>query len=623
MSYETVDVFCISAFFLPAKGQVLDFTNLKDSLLANGIHLLLQQDTLTDNVYIGFYIKYRPLRSNANRGADLMFAQMTGAQIIGRDIYKRFVVTDSIGVDSSFRFLNYVIFRRKFNEFEFLRAKHFLKTKDIYSRAAYILTLGRRHYLSRELSDFVTLDTIYNFRNRLKNSQIAVVIYGNFDETKVIKLFNKRFKNFQVKPVTLAYSGYPKTKFSVNFVDTKIPAVGFAFATRYNFAYNFLLYNVLRAYLQIRYNKISISVPISDNLTVFSAFVRDSNLLATFYGLHKALLAFQQAKLTDYEINLIKQELGQEFDLMLHTPQFYIDLVYFTWLLDLPRNFALKYLESIQTFNKQTLYSLKVPGFADSSAYILMGNKTIYYCDLLRLSKNYKIYLLDSNIYRYDVIPRGFDADVLISRYLRFVAPKRVPKNLTINFRGFYFVDSTFFKVFGKILQKGPNYYKFELDLALPDDTLLLLRTVRNGTQWFAMTDTGETAVDSLNFYATNFFVEKYYKKLGYKTELECDPILIASGIYKVAVWTGHGKFYDYYDNGQKIKLRTACVPPDSIARCDVYYYDYQRVKIGNQDFKLPKIIHQQASRYTLELHITDISTRHIKRKEFTMPDKH
>ncbi len=94
-------------FFLPAKGQVLDFTNLRDSLLTNGVHLLLERDTLSDDVYIGFYIKYKPLRSNANRGADLVFAQMTGGQIIGRDIYKRFVVTDSLGIDSSFRFLNY------------------------------------------------------------------------------------------------------------------------------------------------------------------------------------------------------------------------------------------------------------------------------------------------------------------------------------------------------------------------------------------------------------------------------------------------------------------------------------------------------------------------------------
>ncbi len=606
------------------RAQITDFSGLKSVKLENGLTVLMFRDTLFPGVVLKFYAKYPVIHRKSFIGADRVFASMTGGQSLGQNLYKRTIITDSAGLDSSLRFLRYVIFDKKYSQadfrFSYLKLK---KQRSLYDKAAKILVFGRAYYLASPLSQFLTVDTVLRFRNLLSADHSVVLIYGNFKPDTALSLVKQSFANLPSYKLRFGQQKIRGTGFSLNFVDVPLqqakPAVGLAKPVEYNFARNFLEINLLKAFFKVRYPGSVVHIDYSDFTSLFYAFVNKQDLKAGFEEMRRQMKRFSQGNIDQADFLSIKDTMEMEFLYWMKSPDILTDLIYYVWHYDLPRDYVRKYYFTIRALKPADLKKLRLPDLYDSTVYILIGERQRYSCDLLELSKNYRIYVEDKDIYRYDVIPKGFNARMIIDNYLKFVAPAGTVKNLSYKYEGFLFTDTSFVPVFGYVLRKKPDLYKFLMYVRLGRDTFLLYKSQYNGRQWYDSTMLERLKPDTLRATKNYIFVEKYYKKLGYVPDLICDPALMAAGIYKIKVTTPDGfYYYDYYDNAQKIKLYTQVFSGGGKWLKTYYYYDYQRVKLGKQDIKVPFLIREQTPYYTLEMHLTAATDKNIPKYVFS-----
>jgi len=226
--------------------------------------------------------------------------------------------------------------------------------------------------------------------------------------------------------------------------------------------------------------------------------------------------------------------------------------MFYYWHYSLSPDFLAGYYNSVRNLSYGSLKEYVIRGLADSSAFILIGGKHKNWCDVISLADSFRINLYDAQLYKYNVITHGFDANVIIQGYLDFVLPTKPLKNLEYNFNGYFFADSNFVDITGKVYRKKPDYYKFFTYISLSDDTLLHYLSIYDGKEWYDSTGTGKVSADSLSYDRNYLFSELFYKDLYYTPEVICDPVLSDLDIYKIRVITRQGYFYyDYYDNAK------------------------------------------------------------------------
>jgi hypothetical protein len=317
----------------------------------------------------------------------------------------------------------------------------------------------------------------------------------------------------------------------------------------------------------------------------------------------------------------VKQHLQDSFLHIIKTPQFYTNLIYFTWHYNLPKNFVFNYFQKLRSLTYSDFKKMQYPDLLDSAAYIMVGSRQKNACKLLELARNFNINIYDRNIYKYDVMQKGFDAWTVINRYLLLNAPHKPLRNLTLEFDGMFFSDSTFLHLTGYVLRKWPNYYRFQTFVIHGSDTLFHYLSLFDGKNWYDSSAVGRVPSDSLAWKKTDFFTEQFYKQLGYRVKLLCEPSLFVQNIYKIRVTTPSGyRWYDFYDNSQGIKLYTQffAVENEKNWLQTIFYFDYQRIEQGKWSMRVPFVIKQQTPDFTLELHLKRVNMRKLPTSYFS-----
>ncbi len=609
-------------FFVYGKidAQIINFSKAKQETLDNGLTVLAVTDSSFSGLVVGYYCEYPVIRNKTEIGSDLLFAALTGGQVIGRSIYKYAVVSPGGRVDSILSGIRSVVFDSAYDAARILQARQQLREKDFFVKTAYYTVLGRRHYMSLDLSMYLGLDTVLKFRRRLNPDHSLIVVYGAVPTDSVFKSVRRYFSGLVNVPYDYTRRKLPPKRFSVNYVEKDTQTVGFAFPLKYNFKQNFLNVAVLEAFLDMNYPDINQSAQISDDVSVFYAFMPAGTLSKSFYRLRDLLRRFSAGDFTRAEFAYIKQALLDRTLVMFKNPVFIADMMFYYWHYSLSPDFLAKYYNTVRNLSYASLKKYVIRGLADSSAFILMGEKQRNWCDVMTLADSFRINLYDAQLYKYNVITHGFDANVIIRRYLDFVLPAKPLKNLEYDFKGYFFADSEFVDISGKVYRKKPDYYKFFTFVPLSNDTLLHYLSIYDGQQWYDSTGAGRIQSDTLSYARNYLFSELFYKDLSYTPQVICDPVLSDLDIYKIRVSTPDGYFYyDYYDNAQKIKLYTEFYSQaDSQWLMTVFYDDYRRIKLKGVDFKIPFTIKEQTPDYTMLMNLTDISAGRIPAKVFS-----
>ncbi len=601
------------------------FNKAESRRLSNGVEVVLVRDSTKKNIYLSLYASYRPVSSRYYAGEDKVFAYLAGGRILLDSVFVRTLIVNSGGLDSALRFIKAIVFRRSFGQSQVRHAIMVLRGSmqdTLPERAARLINYPRDYALNYKISEYLQPQDIDNFRHRFDTKKITLILAGNLPDS-TFSLVDSLFSGLKVETHEFsALQKRQKTPRGLYFINSQdsIPKAGFVKGFFLRQPIDFVRYRVLQGLLKKVYPHAYLTVHYSALGSYLGLFIQSKDINQSLEELSTRLT--NPARSEDIsQIKGLGIQLSWWLDSLLTTAQGFGDMAYMT----IKSGKKLSYLSQLRRdflrLNKQNINDFLPKDLKKKVTLVIVGNELLMGCDILKLSAQYDINFVDTKLYRYKIIKKGFNAWTVIDRYIRFVSPQKKIRNLSYRFDGLFFVDSTFLHLKGYVWKKAPNLYRYQTFVISDTDTLAHSLMLFDGHRWIDSTALGSRELDSLaaaiNMQKTYILGEIYYKKLGYKPKIICEPALLSENIYKIRVKTGNVYFDELYDMATHTKLSTVVRGKDCWYK-SFYYYDYTRVEQGKIDFEIPFTVVEQTPRYTFTQRIEQVNFKPIKRKVFS-----
>ncbi len=616
-------------FFLLLNMQVFAqsgwrISEIKSQRLDNGLQVILMRDTMQKNVFLSLYCAYRPVTSQNYAGVDMVFAELTGGRLIMDSVYARSLISNPEGLDSALRFIKDVVFARVFSQADVRRVVRRMRSRrdSLTDRIPRLVFYPRDYALGVRVSEYLQAADVMNFRFRFDLNKTTIILAGNLPDS-TLKIVSSVFSTLRLE--THEFSSYHKRKkrpqglYFINTSDSSL-TVGFVSGFDLDRPIDFVRYKLLETLLRNVYPSPASMVRFSALGSYMGFLIHTGELNESIKNLQQRLKNPAQG-LSLSQINAVGADMLRWLDSTVATPVGFEDMIYLILHSGEKPQYLTQLRKKFASMDLSTLTALLPTDLEKHSIPVAIGNELLVGCQILNLSEQFDISFLDTKLYRYKIIKKGFNAWTVIDRYIRFVSPQKRVKNFSYQFDAVFFVDSTFLHLKGYVWKKAPNLYRYQTFVLTATDTLFHRLVIYDGHSWLDSTAMGSMALDSLqaklDMQQTYILGEMYYRELGYKPELICEPDLLAVNIYKIRVHTGSVYFDELYDMATQTKVSTVARGAQCWYR-SFYYYDYRRIRDGRIDFKIPFVIVEQTPRYTLTQTITRVGFRPLRRKIFS-----
>ena len=604
--------------------ESLRIAKVEHKYLSNGIEVFLLKDTNQTNLYLSVYCSYRPITTKYYAGIDKVFAFLTGGRILMDSIYAKTLIINKKSLDSALHFIRYQVFERQFNEKEFEKAKIFIKNNStqLYDNIARIINYPRDYPLDNNIPEYMQAKDLMSFRYRFSAKKTTVILVGNYSDSAYIMIDSliggMKFQTHEFTPVRLRRNT-PKGLYFVNKHDT-IFSVGFVQGFRLKKPIDIIFYEFFHNLLKVVY-------PQGKSILKFSSLGSYQAYFIPTQEIVKEVKNFEKRienpihDLSKEDIYLIGQKMRYWLDSIVSSPWGFTDIVYYIYKSNENLEYLSKLRQTLSNLDASKIETLLVNLLKEKKIPVIIGNELLVGCQILNLTNDYDISFVDRKIYKYKVIKKGFNAWTVINRYISFVSPYRTIKNLTYNFDGVFFVDSSFFYFKGYVWKKAPNLYRYQTFIITDKDTLFHYLLLYDGYKWLDSSALGSKILDSVQMSIAQkrayILGELYYKELGYNPKILCDPELLANNLYKIRVRANNVYFDEVYDMSTGRKMNTSIKRGQDWIK-SFYYYDYTRVSKGKNDFKIPFTVVEQTYRYTMVQELRKVSFHTISKKIFT-----
>jgi len=328
------------------------------------------------------------------------------------------------------------------------------------------------------------------------------------------------------------------------------------------------------------------------------------------------------------KIQAFKQKVRYDFESSLRSEQNIAEYALNIPRYNIPKNFYTTYLSKIDSITPATLQNLAKKYISPQNMNILIASKRKFvYKQLVELTANHKINLLDSNIQVYKVLPKGFNAKDIFNDYLQSIGgTKGLPNipDLLIKATGTYQVDTLNLNIEWNFYRKSNTHFCAISKLQLNDTTSLLIDyqilnpfTGYDSTMQEAkILTSGELTALKIK---SNLFVENAYDLLGFRSELIGVDSILEHEVYKVLVNSPIGEQqYDYYTVDDNLKLYSEQFQQTDSGNIVIESVKFLEYKPMNQEYKVlipfRKIIKQDG--VLVEMTVQSVDTKNRINKE-------
>ena len=624
--------------------------NYKKIELKNGMKILFVKTDSSNYNFISyrFITDFAPFAEKEKAGSSEIMAFILGAEIDGKNRFVKNMTSDEDAMDSTINFLANKITIPDFSN------KNIKATKTYYSRLLSNNEDSLINYISAEFrfgkehpfSEYMDLQTLNNidktslfesYYQILKPENSYLIVVGNTNIELLYAYTNKYFGTWNkvANPIITDYKVYKQEGKIVKFMNKETSSSYLSVTYPIDFSFNdknFMATKILNEILSQKINdkfrlgysnNEQIETRISQSDFVGSFIVKckitDNQVEKCVDETYEIIEKIEAGEINDKNISKAKERVKQNYIGSFIISYNIADYAYNLEKYNLERDYYTNYLANIDKVNKEEVREVANKYVTPENSYcVILGDEKKISCELTYIAKKIKVEYYNINDNKpYKIVKKGFGSKTIINDYLESCNAPEESYNITINFTADYLIDTTKYRLNGKIYKKYPSFHYYKTELILEKDTLFHQLEICNGKTWLDSIITGKQIINNdklyKKIYKAYLFPEQFFEDLNFKTKLICDTNISNNGEYKIQVTTPFDIiYYEYYDQNTKQKLRTEKMELNNgkYEHTETYEYsNYQKIDERTK-IKIPFTIKQSYKNTSITINVNKIDTK-------------
>ncbi len=618
--------------------------------LDNGMKILFVKTDYSNYNYISYrlIVDYAPFKEREKAGSSEIMAFIIGGEIVGNNRFVKNMSSDEGAMDSTLNFLANKVTIPNFS------SKNIKATKSYYSRQLVPVEDSLINHLSEEFRfgkehpfaekmDLKTLSNIdktslfESYYQIFKPENSYLIVVGNTNIEKIYLHVNKYFGNWNkvINPEVIEYNVDKPNDKIVKFVNNNTANTYLSITYPINFSFNDKDFIATKILNEILYQKINekfrtgygndeqIETAISENDYIGSFIVKlklsDNQLEPKVDEVYEVLEKIKFGEFNDKNITKAKNRVKQNYIQSFLISYNIADYVYNLEKYDLEKKYYTNYLENIDKVSKEEVREVADKYITPEKSHcVILGDENKLSCELVYIAKKTTVeYYNYKDTKPYKIVKKGFGSKTIINDYLESCHAPEESYNIIINFTADYLIDTTKYRLTGKIYKKYPAFHYYKTELILESDTLFHQLEICNGKEWLDSITTDKQIIKEEELYRKIYkaylFPEQFFEDLNFNTKLICDTSVNNNGEYKIEVKTPSDIiYYEYYNQNTKLKVKTEKLEfiDGKYEHTETYKYsDYKKID-NRTKIKIPFTIEQTYKNISITITINNIDTK-------------